>query len=412
MAEMRKRAFVSAYSEDKGVSAFIGRPPRLHRRYCSMQAPLCLDLKNLLNPDFDLEGLKVDLNQEGWNLKAGMGRCNLLRASMTINELREDILDFSLANTPAVSNQTVDLETRAADIIRRSEESWDSLPSTMRDHSDRRSEEDSWATLTVRLNFLYNAILLQRAMMRKIPQHPNHDLLRLSREALTDLLYLLQPSQMALSGYRSISAPWLLAKYGLPAAGVLCMELLHERRQVQRRQRIPPQSHDPSALDFSTDPLHTVLAIPPASNRTTPTTNPTTTSSYSFGLGLHRSESIQLLSRLASRLRWAVTKIHGNYTICNQSRILIQHILDQVLNPPALPTAHPHNLTGTFPPPPLAAPQTDPKDLGENSDEPSAMGGIETHSTSCPGWSEGQLTTMSSEPEFWGKWLPNHPLLK
>lgn len=39
LQELRMTAFGRAYSADKNVSIFLGRPPRLHRRYCSFQLP-------------------------------------------------------------------------------------------------------------------------------------------------------------------------------------------------------------------------------------------------------------------------------------------------------------------------------------------------------------------------------------
>lgn len=77
-----------------------------------------------------------------------------------------------------------------------------------------------------------------------------------------------------------------VAKYALPTAGVLGLELLS---LGQGKQRSP--------------------------------------------LSLHRSEVIQNLSTLLAALKWVVTREDGNYEICSQARYVLQNILDVVLDP-------------------------------------------------------------------------------
>ncbi len=87
-----------------------------------------------------------------------------------------------------------------------------------------------------------------------------------------------------------------LAKYGLPAAGVLALELL---QQSQSRRH------------------------------------------SSTSLSLSRSEIIQNLSNLIAHLKSLVKKDDGNYAICYQAREVIQRILDQILEPVyTMPDAH------------------------------------------------------------------------
>jgi hypothetical protein len=39
LAELRGAYFARAYSADKNISIFLGRPPRIHRRYCRFRLP-------------------------------------------------------------------------------------------------------------------------------------------------------------------------------------------------------------------------------------------------------------------------------------------------------------------------------------------------------------------------------------
>lgn len=77
-----------------------------------------------------------------------------------------------------------------------------------------------------------------------------------------------------------------VAKYALPTAGVLGLELLNIG---QSKERSP--------------------------------------------LSLHRSEVIQNLSTLLAALKWVVTRLDGFYEICSQARYVLQNILDVVLDP-------------------------------------------------------------------------------
>lgn len=47
LAEMRKRSFIFAYFQEISVASFLGRPPRLSYRYCTLDPPLDLTEKQL-----------------------------------------------------------------------------------------------------------------------------------------------------------------------------------------------------------------------------------------------------------------------------------------------------------------------------------------------------------------------------
>ena len=98
-------------------------------------------------------------------------------------------------------------------------------------------------------------------------------------------------------------------KQGLPAAGVLGLELLRrfEGDGQSQMETIPPM-RPPSASVFSA------------------------------------SEAVQQLSVLVSTIGWAVKREHGNFQLLDQARRMVSRILERVLSPapnPHAPTDEP-----------------------------------------------------------------------
>ena len=145
------------------------------------------------------------------------------------------------------------------------------------------------------LDFRLNEFLLNRVLSRRYGAS-NDELIRLSKFMLSRTLTLIRQHR---STRVTHDLPWIVSKYALPSAGVLCIELL---RQIQGQRT--------SAL-------------------------------------LDRSEVIQNLSTLIATLKWIVIKKTVNHEICEQARDVIQKVLDTVLELPFVPSPNP-----TTPPPP------------------------------------------------------------
>lgn len=67
LSELRKRTFAHTYIFDKAISSFTGRPPRLLRKYCSMQLPLDIRREHLWMPEAQLEREMNQLDVNGWS---------------------------------------------------------------------------------------------------------------------------------------------------------------------------------------------------------------------------------------------------------------------------------------------------------------------------------------------------------
>jgi hypothetical protein len=100
MSELRKRLFAGAYIFDKSLSNFLGRPPRLPRKYCVMQLPLDLEPEHLRLPEAELEDIVNKLDQHGWNTNASLGGMVWIRCHFITSMICEDVLELALAALP------------------------------------------------------------------------------------------------------------------------------------------------------------------------------------------------------------------------------------------------------------------------------------------------------------------------
>ena len=84
---------------DKTISTFLGRPPRMPRKYCVLEPALDITVEELILDHSNLESLIATRDEDGWaphddNRRPVMAR--VLPSAM----IREDILELSLAELP------------------------------------------------------------------------------------------------------------------------------------------------------------------------------------------------------------------------------------------------------------------------------------------------------------------------
>ena len=96
LAEIRKRCFATVYAVDKLMATFVGRPPRISRRYCSIQVPLDIEVADLALSDEDLNLKLSQLDADGWYHDGTMRRSAYMRTFLVTSRIREDILEISL----------------------------------------------------------------------------------------------------------------------------------------------------------------------------------------------------------------------------------------------------------------------------------------------------------------------------
>ncbi|KAI9148754.1 Fungal transcriptional regulatory protein, N-terminal [Paramyrothecium foliicola] len=118
LINLRKTALCRAYSADKNWAVFLGRPPRLPKRYCNLYAAIGLYPHNELSNDFVLE----------WGTDTEMSIWAETRWTSTCASLKEEILELFRDD----KKQNFDNRVSISELRRRADEYWNSLPHTFR----------------------------------------------------------------------------------------------------------------------------------------------------------------------------------------------------------------------------------------------------------------------------------------
>lgn len=96
LVEMRRRTFGTAYSIDKLLCTFVGRPPRISQRYCTIVPPLDLEYSELVLEDAELEKALANIDETGWNRSTKSRKSVYQRCFVFAAMLREEVLELSL----------------------------------------------------------------------------------------------------------------------------------------------------------------------------------------------------------------------------------------------------------------------------------------------------------------------------
>ncbi|KAJ8118839.1 hypothetical protein OPT61_g242 [Boeremia exigua] len=294
IAELRKRLFICAYSNDKTSAAFAGRPPKLNRLYCRLQIPLDLTDAQTMSEGAELQNAISELDDDGWNQVGAVQRSTFARISATNALITEEILEISIGHLTQD-----DVVRRAADIEARALKSWDDLPAFLRiDISDpwdsQRSPLELMFIIFIRLASLDHHFLLQRTLSKKVhcgSSYPTVNLLSVCSEIFKLVIMMVDNKDY----FRDFQIDFIqiLCMHGIPAAAVLAVELLHQER------------------------------------------DPTSDSAQAYPL--HRSDTIQALSIFVSCLGTIRSDSNG-YQSCDRGRTFLKKILDLILGPgPAAP---------------------------------------------------------------------------
>ncbi|KAL9057777.1 MAG: hypothetical protein Q9162_002118 [Coniocarpon cinnabarinum] len=285
LAELRKHNLMFAYAVDKGASVFMGRPPRINKRYVKLETPIFIQSELLALPPPELERIITEQGIDTYKAPPLFG-FSVYYANLNCFLLREELLELILGNPDCITKE--ELEASVKSIGERSRRDWDNKPANLQYNpsvwaSDKPPDECYGLNITF-LDHLYNDWLLQRVVVQRL--HGNSaELLRLSSEMLEHGLAVVTHAGGDI-GWVVCDLPWSIMLFCLPAAGVLILELL---RQAQAR--------DYNNTAFS------------------------------------RSSVIQNLSILISTLDWIAQPGIGNYELCRQARSMLQRSLDRILDP-------------------------------------------------------------------------------
>ncbi|KAJ5668761.1 hypothetical protein N7462_009831 [Penicillium macrosclerotiorum] len=280
LRQWRRGCFISAFYMDKMMATFVGRPPLMNYRYCSLTPPLDLSDDVLVTGGDALEQAISELNSAGWNTKGVRNRMTPSRLRFQLSIFRERTLEITLGTFGP--QDLIQKSNEIQDTVRAV---WESTPDHLR-YDQRKSDEFHHGWLTVvylYLYYLYTCFLLQRALIK----HTNtgHEaLFDTSRQILTIVIGITSRRNPMVDLDRHYS--WIALTYGIPSSSVLLLELLR-------------QSHEPGP----------------------------------HNVHLPRAELIRSLSVFISILSWIARPGHGNYHTCKEAEKNLSRILDQVLDP-------------------------------------------------------------------------------
>lgn len=96
--QIRRGCFALAFYADKCVATFVGRPPLINHRYCSLDAPLDLSDDVLFSRDDVLERGLAELDENGWDRHGRRHRVSPVRIRYILSVFREEVLEIALGD--------------------------------------------------------------------------------------------------------------------------------------------------------------------------------------------------------------------------------------------------------------------------------------------------------------------------
>ncbi|KAJ5130432.1 uncharacterized protein N7515_006471 [Penicillium bovifimosum] len=216
LQELRKTAFARIYSADKNIAIFLGRPPRMNKRFCHFQIPSCHNAPH----------------SRAWSSDAQAGYRADTRWSALCASLKEEIWEL------LQDKHDPQCASRASAIQRQAETQWQRLPphfrleSSLKECTQGPFERDFVAG--VRLHHLH-VLFLIRLLLLKSPTEPDAPIIETAGQMLTLVVeIILLRDQLTNSGTGLI---WKVAYYGLPAAGILLLAMLKQHMPRMQRTR-------------------------------------------------------------------------------------------------------------------------------------------------------------------------------
>ncbi|KAL4979389.1 hypothetical protein BDW66DRAFT_148502 [Aspergillus desertorum] len=286
--QWRTICFAAAFYADKSLSTFVGRPPFINYRYCSISPPLDIRDEDLIAGEEQLRQAMANLNSAGWNTKGNTLRGSMMRLRFHLAVLREQALEIALGN-----HDDEAILSKYNELIRTAQNLWQSCPVYLRHdqyiHDGRNSESPNitFARRHIYLDYLYTLFLVQRMVVKRTST--SHEaLFNTSREVLAVILEVTGERHPGIDISRHHS--WIVLYYGLPSASTLAFELLRQTQEPGPHPVMPP-----------------------------------------------RPETIRNLSVFVSCLSWVATPGQGNYRTCKAVEKKLSDILDQILDPKSDP---------------------------------------------------------------------------
>ncbi|KAJ5924695.1 hypothetical protein N7466_008882 [Penicillium verhagenii] len=223
LMELRKSAFARIYSADKNIAIFLGRPPRMNKRFCHFQIPSC---QTNSQPDTFATTAAYNRNNDNyntWDLDSKPCYIADSRWSALCAFLKEEVWELLQDKQDAACVQ------RASAIQRKAEEQWLALPSPLRLEGSLkqciRTPFDRDFLAHARLQHLHVIFLLRLLLLNTLTE-PDIPIIETAGQMLALVVEcILLRDQLTNSGTGLI---WKVAYYGLPAAGIVLLALIKQ----------------------------------------------------------------------------------------------------------------------------------------------------------------------------------------
>ncbi|KAJ5348782.1 Transcription factor [Penicillium brevicompactum] len=221
LAELRKAAWAITYSADKNVAIFLGRPPRMSKRFCHFQIPL-----NPPNAELGSVANAWDRTTR-WQEDTPFCYRAGIRWAALCSALKEDILELLR------DRQQENFDQKASAIREKAEIQWANLPlkfrlsSTLKECSGDAFKRDMLASM--RLDQLHVLFLLHLSFIDSLTE-PDPSMIDVSDQMLGLVIEsILLRDRLVFSG---TSLVWKIAHYGLPAVGIILLSMLKQRHTL------------------------------------------------------------------------------------------------------------------------------------------------------------------------------------
>ncbi|KAJ5674147.1 hypothetical protein N7462_009586 [Penicillium macrosclerotiorum] len=212
LVTLRKSAFARIYSADKNIGIFLGRPPRMNRRFCHFQIPS--------SEKYEHSRGKTEVWSQ--DSKAGY-RADTIWSALCAS-LKEEVWEL------LQDKQNGDCARKASAIEKRAMQHWKDLPFHFRLEGSLKqtasSPFDRDFLAHVRLNHLHVLFLLRLLLLNTLTE-PDIPIIETAGQMLALVVEcILLREQLTNSGTGLV---WKVAYYGLPAAGIILLALLKQQ---------------------------------------------------------------------------------------------------------------------------------------------------------------------------------------
>lgn len=100
LRQWRRGLFASAFFMDKSIATFVGRPPLMNYRYCTLTAPLDLADDVLIVGGDTVNQAISELDSAGWDTRGVKNRMSPVRLRYQLAIFREQTLEIALGTHP------------------------------------------------------------------------------------------------------------------------------------------------------------------------------------------------------------------------------------------------------------------------------------------------------------------------